>query len=34
MYELIEKLMLRGLGWKTTTITLEDAPEEPQTLYY
>ncbi|KAF9516255.1 hypothetical protein BS47DRAFT_1360443 [Hydnum rufescens UP504] len=34
MYELIEKLMLRGLGWKTTTIMLEDAPTEPQTLYY
>ncbi|KAF9502783.1 hypothetical protein BS47DRAFT_1258917, partial [Hydnum rufescens UP504] len=34
MYELIEKLMPRGPGWKTATITLEDAPAEPQTLYY
>jgi hypothetical protein len=34
MYELIEKLMPRGPGWKTAMITLEDAPEEPQTLYY
>jgi hypothetical protein len=34
MYEIIEKLMPRGPGWKTVTVSLEDAPTEPQTLYY
>ncbi|KAF9513223.1 hypothetical protein BS47DRAFT_1260146, partial [Hydnum rufescens UP504] len=34
MYEWIEKYMPKGPGWKMETIILDDAPVEPQTLYY
>ncbi|KAF9513021.1 hypothetical protein BS47DRAFT_1269347, partial [Hydnum rufescens UP504] len=34
MYERIEKLMPRGPAWKTETVILDNAPDEPQTLHY
>ena len=34
LYDIIESKLPHGPQWERTTITLEDAPNEPQTLYY
>jgi hypothetical protein len=34
MYNIIETNLPQGPQWEKTTLTLEDAPNEPQTLYY
>jgi hypothetical protein len=34
MYNIIETNLPQGPQWEKTTVTLEDAPNEPQTLYY
>lgn len=34
MIEIIEKWLPQGPHWKSTSITLHDAPAEPQDFYY